>query len=65
MHLQHSEDHSVFLLPLLLSLLTRTQPLITVDAYYGFLTGLMLLLFLSALILIFVYEYDSLRRERT
>lgn len=46
-------------------LLTQTLPLITVDVYYGFITGLMLLLFLAALILIFVYEYDSLRRERT
>ena len=41
------------------------QPLVTSDAFYGFVTSLMAVLLVLAVAVILVYEWDSLRRERT
>jgi hypothetical protein len=36
-----------------------------VTGYYNFLDGIMLTLFVVSLIIVFVYEYEVLRRPRT
>ena len=40
-------------------------PYLSVDSYYGFLSTLMIVLFVVAIIVIFVYEYEALRRSKT
>ncbi len=40
-------------------------PVLDVTSYYGFLSGLMITLFIVSLIIIFVYEYEVLRRPKT
>jgi len=37
---------------------------LSVGAYYNFLSGLMITLFIVSLIVIFVYEYEVLRRPK-
>lgn len=37
---------------------------LTISDFYGMLGGLIVILFILALIVIFVYEHDRLRRER-
>ena len=39
-------------------------PLLDVTGYYNFLSGLMITLFVVSLIIIFVYEYEVLRRPK-
>ena len=39
-------------------------PYLSVDSYYGFLSTLMIVLFVIAIIVIFVYEYEALRRSK-
>jgi hypothetical protein len=39
-------------------------PILTVGAYYNFLSGLMITLFVISLVVIFVYEYEVLRRPK-
>ena len=43
------------------------MPISVLDAggYYNFLSGLMIILFIVSLILIFVYEYEVLRRPKS
>lgn len=41
-----------------------TQNRLTIPDYFSFLNGLLIFLFLATLVMIFVYEYDSLRRDR-
>jgi len=36
-----------------------------VTTYYNFLSGLMITLFVISLIIVFVYEYEVLRRPKT
>lgn len=40
-------------------------PLLTTDAYFGLLSGLLSVLFVAALVVIFVYEYEARRREKS
>jgi hypothetical protein len=40
-------------------------PFLSVGSYYSFLSTLMIVLFVVAIIVIFVYEYEALRRSRT
>ncbi len=40
-------------------------PFLNVDAYYSFLATAMIVLFVVALVVIFVYEYEALRRSKT
>ena len=40
------------------------MPFLSVDSYYGFLSTLMIVLFVVAIIVIFVYEYEALRRSK-
>jgi hypothetical protein len=40
-------------------------PVLAVAGYYNFLSGLMITLFVVSLIIIFVYEYEVLRRPKT
>ena len=35
---------------------------LTIPDYYNFLTGLVVVLFIATLVIIFVYEYESMRR---
>ena len=39
-------------------------PFLSVSSYYGFLSTLMIVLFVIAIIVIFVYEYEALRRSK-
>jgi len=38
---------------------------LSISGYYNFLSGLMITLFILSLIVIFVYEYEVLRRPKT
>jgi hypothetical protein len=40
-------------------------PFLSLDSYYSFLSTLMIVLFIVAIIVIFVYEYEALRRSKT
>jgi hypothetical protein len=40
-------------------------PVLDVGGYYNFLSGLMITLFIVSLVVIFVYEYEVLRRPKT
>ena len=40
-------------------------PFLSVDSYYNFLATSMIVLFVVALVVIFVYEYEALRRTKT
>jgi len=40
-------------------------PVLDVASYYNFLSGLMIALFVVSLVVIFVYEYEVLRRPKT
>jgi hypothetical protein len=40
-------------------------PVLDVTTYYNFLSGLMITLFVVSLVVIFVYEYEVLRRPKT
>jgi len=40
-------------------------PILSSTSYYNFLSGTMITLFVLTLIIIFVYEYEVLRRPKT
>jgi hypothetical protein len=40
-------------------------PILSTESYYAFLSGLMITLFAVSLVIIFVYEYDVLRRSKS
>lgn len=40
-------------------------PVLDVAGYYNFVSGLMITLFVVSLVIIFVYEYEVLRRPKT
>jgi uncharacterized membrane protein len=42
-----------------------TIPFLTLGGYYGFISTMMISLFVIAIIIIFVYEYEALRRSRS
>ncbi len=39
--------------------------LLDAESYYNFLSSLMITLFVIAIIVVFVYEYEALRRSKT
>jgi len=39
-------------------------PVLSISGYYNFLSGLMITLFILSLIVVFVYEYEVLRRPK-
>ena len=40
-------------------------PSLDINSYYNFLSTTMIVLFIIGLVLVFVYEYEMLRREKT
>ena len=40
-------------------------PFFTIDDYYNFISTAMIILFIVGLVLVFVYEYEALRRSKT
>jgi hypothetical protein len=40
-------------------------PFLNITSYYNFLSTAMIILFIVALVIIFVYEYEALRRTKT
>jgi hypothetical protein len=40
-------------------------PVLDIASYFSFLSGVMITLFIISLIIIFVYEYEVLRRPKT
>ncbi len=61
-HLRFSQDfiiQSENLAKLMLSFL------LDAESYYNFLSSLMITLFVIAIIVVFVYEYEALRRSKT
>ena len=40
-------------------------PVLDATSYYNLLSGLMITLFIASLVVIFVYEYEVLRRPKT
>jgi hypothetical protein len=39
-------------------------PFLTIDSFYSFLSTMMIVLFIVGLIVVFVYEYEALRRTK-
>ena len=39
-------------------------PFLSVNSYYSFLSTTMIVLFVLGLVIVFVYEYEALRRSR-
>ncbi len=40
-------------------------PFLDLNGYYGFLGTMMIVLFIVGLVVVFVYEYEALRRSKT
>jgi hypothetical protein len=40
-------------------------PFLDINSYYGFLSTTMIVLFIVGLVIVFVYEYEALRRSKT
>jgi len=40
-------------------------PFLTISDYYNFLGAMMIVLFIVGLVVVFVYEYEALRRSKT
>ena len=40
-------------------------PFLSVSSYYNFLSTMMIVLFIIGLVVVFVYEYEALRRSKT
>lgn len=40
-------------------------PFLSINSYYSFLSTTMIVLFILGLVIIFVYEYEALRRSKT
>lgn len=40
-------------------------PFLSLSSYYNFLSTTMIVLFIIGLVLVFVYEYEALRRSKT
>lgn len=40
-------------------------PFLDINSYYSFLSTAMIALFIIGLVLVFVYEYEALRRSKT
>lgn len=40
-------------------------PFLSIDSFYDFLSTMMIVLFIIGLVVVFVYEYEALRRAKT
>lgn len=40
-------------------------PFLTISSFYSFLGAMMIVLFIVGLVVVFVYEYEALRRSKT
>ncbi len=40
-------------------------PFLSIDSYYNFISTAMIVLFIIGLVIVFVYEYEALRRSKT
>ena len=40
-------------------------PFLAIDSFYNFLGSMMIVLFIVGLVVVFVYEYEALRRSKT
>ena len=40
-------------------------PILTVASYYSFISTALIVLFIIGLVIVFVYEYEALRRSKT
>ena len=40
-------------------------PFLTLDSYYNFISTALIVLFVVGLVIVFVYEYEALRRSKT
>ena len=40
-------------------------PLLDINSYYNFISTAMITLFIVGLVIVFVYEYEALRRSKT
>jgi len=40
-------------------------PFLTIESFYNFLATMMIVLFIIGLVVVFVYEYEALRRSKT
>jgi len=40
-------------------------PILSIGSYYDFLSTTMIVLFIVGLVIVFVYEYEALRRSKT
>ena len=40
-------------------------PFLSIDSFYNFLGAMMIVLFIVGLVVVFVYEYEALRRSKT
>ena len=40
-------------------------PILTVESYYSFISTALIVLFIIGLVIVFVYEYEALRRSKT
>lgn len=40
-------------------------PFLSIDSFYSFLSTMMIVLFIIGLVVVFVYEYEALRRSKT
>ncbi|MDA4124828.1 MAG: hypothetical protein OK438_05190 [Thaumarchaeota archaeon] len=40
-------------------------PFLDLNSYYNFLGTMMMVLFIAGLVVVFVYEYEALRRSKT
>ena len=40
-------------------------PFLDINSYYNFLGAMMIVLFVVGLVVVFVYEYEALRRSKT
>jgi hypothetical protein len=47
------------------SLAKLNFPALDITSYYNFLSTLMIVLFVVGLVIVFVYEYEALRRSKT
>lgn len=59
-----SLNHSMYFFVLLLFILGEGQRLMTTAGLFGFAAGLVAFFFIVVAVLIFIFIYDNLRRER-
>jgi putative effector of murein hydrolase LrgA (UPF0299 family) len=56
---------AMLIMRLLLAVRQLPIPFLDINSYYNFLSTAMIVLFVVALVVIFAYEYEALRRTKT